>query len=68
MGVRRCHPVCSQAKEQAEAEAWQKQEARHAEVVAAERSRLLRGAAHLRDYLPARDARDIAALVGGGGT
>ena len=55
--------VCLQAKEQAEEEAWQAEEARRAAIVAEERARLLRGAVHLRDYLPAEDARQITALM-----
>ncbi len=53
-----------QAKEQAEEGAWQAEQARRSALVAEERARLLRGAAHLRDYLPARDAGDIAAMFG----
>lgn len=52
-----------QAKQQAEEDAWRSEEARQAAIVAEERARLLRGAVHLRDYLPAEDARGIAALL-----
>ena len=37
--------------------------ARQAGIVAEERARLLRGAAHLRDYLPAPLARELDALT-----
>ena len=37
--------------------------ARQAGIVAEERARLLRGAAHLRDYLPADLARELDALA-----
>ena len=52
-----------QAEEQAEDEAWRAEQARRAGIVAEERARLLRGAVHLRDYLPAEDARQMAALM-----
>jgi hypothetical protein len=57
--------VMQQAKEEAEDEAWRVEEARRAAIVAEERARLLRGAVHLRDYLPAEDARQIVALMAG---
>lgn len=37
--------------------------ARQAGIVAEERARLLRGAAHLRDYLPQPLARELDALT-----
>ncbi len=37
--------------------------ARQAGIVAEERARLLRGAAHLRDYLPGPLARELDALT-----
>ena len=40
-----------------------KEAARQAGIVAEERARLLRGAAHLRDYLPPSLARELYALT-----
>lgn len=53
-----------QVKEEARQEAQQHEAARKAAIVATERARLLHGAAHLRAYLPRRDAQDIESLVG----
>lgn len=55
-----------QAKEAAKEQAGREEAARRAAIIAEERARLLRGAAHLRAYLPRRDALDIDALVGRG--
>jgi hypothetical protein len=56
--------LMNQAKEEARQAALDREADRKAAIVAAERAKLLRGAAHLRAYLPRRDALDIDALVG----
>lgn len=53
-----------QAEEAAKEQADREEAVRKAAIVAEERARLLRGAAHLRAFLPRRDALDIDTLVG----
>ena len=55
-----------QAKEAGAERLWREVQARKAAIVAEERARLLRGAAHLRAYLPRADTQEIARLTAGG--